>query len=310
VRVSVAICTWNRALLLRETLTQFQQLTVPADTSWELIVVDNNSTDTTAAVVREFERVLPIRYVFEAAAGLSVARNTALSIAEGELLLFTDDDVLVAPEWLTACVAGYRRYPTAGVFGGPIRPWFPVQPDPLLTAAFPMLARGFCGLDYELPLGPLDDTATVLGASMAFRAGAIQGLEFDPRHGVKGSEHRGGGEETDFMQRVRARGFSVIWIPDMTVRHYVEPSRMSLSYLRQLTEGDGAFLARKNGVGVAPLFLGAPRWAWRKAATQLARYFLLRAARRRGDALVALHGYLLSKGFIKEARGHSGSPDT
>jgi glucosyl-dolichyl phosphate glucuronosyltransferase len=305
-RVTVAICTWNRAPLLRQTLAQLQRLDVPADVTWDLVIVNNNSTDETAEVVREFMKRLPIKYIVEPTAGLSVARNTALRIAEGEIVLFTDDDVLVAPGWLAACVAGYMRFPSAGVFGGPIRAWFPVEPDPLLAAAFPILARGFCGHDHGRPLGPLPDDQTVVGANMAFRAAAIQGLAFDPRHGPKGDQ-RDSGEELDFVELVRARGHAVIWIPEMHLQHYVDPARMSLAYLRNLTEGHGAYLARRPGALDTSLMLGAPRWAWRTAATQLARYVLLNARGRRGEALVALREYLLSKGFIKEARATRGA---
>jgi len=301
-QISVAICTWNRASLLRQTLEQFRQLHVPAHVTLDLIVVDNNSTDSTKHVVNEFVGALPIRYEFEREPGLSPARNKALDVTRAELLLFTDDDVLVAPNWLAACVAAYEQYPDAGAFGGPIFPWFPVQPDPVLSAAFPMLARGFCGTNYERTLGPLDEELSPIGANMAFRVAAVGDLRFDPRHGPKEAEHRGGGDELDFIERLRQRGHQVIWVPDMVLRHYVDPSRMTLEYLRMNTEGHGAFLVRRNGVGTAPLVLGAPRWAWKRAAAQLVRYYVLRAGRRRRDAFLALHDYFLVSGMIKQSR--------
>jgi glucosyl-dolichyl phosphate glucuronosyltransferase len=300
--VSVAICTWNRAALVRQTLEEFRRLRVPAHVSWELIVVDNNSTDSTAQVIADFADVLPIRYQFEGEPGHSAARNAAIRAASGELLLFTDDDVLVAPEWLEACVAAYQQFPDAAAFGGPIHPWFPIEPDPILAAAFPMLARGFCGIDYQHPLGPVDESVALIGANMAFRLAAVGDQRFDLRHGVKQADHRGGGDEIDFVERLRERGHCIVWVPDMTLRHYVEPSRMSLAYLKRNTEGHGAFLIRKNGVGTAPLLFGAPRWAWKRAATEYARYIMLRAARQKRDAYVALREYCLAAGMIKEAR--------
>src|SRR5207253_11169792 len=97
---TVAICTWNRSQLLRQTLDQFLDLAIPAGMTWELLVVNNNSTDDTDVVLAEFESRLPLRRLFEREPGLSHARNAALAAATGDYILFTDDDVLIAQSWL------------------------------------------------------------------------------------------------------------------------------------------------------------------------------------------------------------------
>ena len=99
-RVTVAICTWNRAHLLRQTLEQLTGVRIPDGLQWEVLVIDNNSTDDTQQVIRKFDEVLPIRSVMEAVPGQCNARNRALVESDSELILWTDDDVLVAPDWI------------------------------------------------------------------------------------------------------------------------------------------------------------------------------------------------------------------
>src|SRR5512143_830758 len=101
-RLTVAICTWNRSALLEQTLERMTRLVAPSGCTWELLVINNNSTDATESVIARFEARLPIRGVFETQPGLSNARNRAVREAGGEYVLFTDDDVLVDPDWLVA----------------------------------------------------------------------------------------------------------------------------------------------------------------------------------------------------------------
>src|SRR5512134_131488 len=100
--LTVAICTWNRGELLRKTLEQMTELVVPPGVTWELLVVNNNSTDHTDAVAAGFRRRLPLRYLVEPTPGKSNACNLAVREARGDYILWTDDDVLVSPQWLAA----------------------------------------------------------------------------------------------------------------------------------------------------------------------------------------------------------------
>ena len=123
--VSVIICTHNRAESLKHTLESLSEMDVPRELEWELIVVDNKSTDTTRAVVEEFARRSPfaVRYVFEPNAGVSYARNTAVTRARGGIIAFTDDDVIVTTEWLREIAAAFRQFDCAGVGGRSIPLW-------------------------------------------------------------------------------------------------------------------------------------------------------------------------------------------
>ena len=120
--VTVAICTFNRAESLRRSLKSLAAMRVPSGLSWELIIVNNNSTDHTDDVVEEYRDRLPLRREFEPRPGLSNARNRAIDIAKGEYIVWTDDDVVVDAGWLTAYVEAFRRWPDAAVYGGRIKP--------------------------------------------------------------------------------------------------------------------------------------------------------------------------------------------
>src|SRR5690348_908357 len=98
-RLTVAICTWNRARALRTTLEQLTRVRVPAGAAWELLVVNNNCTDDTDAACREFETRLPIRLLHEPTPGQSHARNLAIRESRGAYIAWTDDDVLVDEGW-------------------------------------------------------------------------------------------------------------------------------------------------------------------------------------------------------------------
>ncbi|NOT61460.1 MAG: glycosyltransferase family 2 protein, partial [Acidobacteria bacterium] len=95
-KVSILICTRNRAASLARTLQSLLALEWTGAYEREIVIIDNGSTDDTRAVAERFPAV---RYVYESRAGLSIARNAGIRHSDGELIAFTDDDVLVAPDW-------------------------------------------------------------------------------------------------------------------------------------------------------------------------------------------------------------------
>src|ERR1035437_6631543 len=103
--VTIVICTWNRCELLQQTLGRMTEMVLPPHLNWEILVVDNNCTDNTSSVLATFADRLPLRVVHELQPGLTHARNRALRESSADLLLWTDDDVLVDHSWLEAFVA-------------------------------------------------------------------------------------------------------------------------------------------------------------------------------------------------------------
>ena len=114
-RITVAICTRNRSSQLQHTLTQMRKLAIPPDVQWELLVVNNSSTDATDSVLTAFAHCLPLRRLFEPTPGKSHALNLAVREASGDYILWTDDDVLVDPDWINGYHEAFLRWPEAAV---------------------------------------------------------------------------------------------------------------------------------------------------------------------------------------------------
>lgn len=268
--VTVYICTWNRARLLESTLATLRSLRIPEGVDWELLVVNNNCTDETDAVIARHAGALPIRRLFEPQPGVSRARNCALDAARGDLILSTDDDVLVDPDWLAAFVAAAGRWPDAAYFGGRIQPLYQKEPPRWVAANLGLLEgllviREF-GPD-ERPLGPRE---CPWGANMAFRRHVLEGRRFDVRLGRTAGLMLSG-EEPQMIGELRAEGHVGVWVPGASVKHPVDPSRTTARYVWSHHLGYGRTLVRMGlAPAQGPTFLGAPRGLY----PQLVREFL------------------------------------
>ena len=124
-KITVAICTWNRSALLDKTLTQMHQLCIPPGIEWELIVVNNDCSDDTDRVIARHCAHLPVVRVFEGKPGQGHARNAALRLARGEYLLWTDDDVLVDSAWVVKTLVAFDTFGADLVYGKAEPWWFP-----------------------------------------------------------------------------------------------------------------------------------------------------------------------------------------
>ena len=138
---SIIVCTYNRAESLRDTLRALRAQTTPSARRWEVIVVDNNSRDHTRKIVAEVQRKWPeLRYEFEKAQGLSHARNHGIAAARGDVLLFTDDDVLPEPNWIETTLLGLETH-RADACGGHIAPIWGNSPALLAYRAVLRISR-------------------------------------------------------------------------------------------------------------------------------------------------------------------------
>ncbi len=303
---TLAICTWNRCELLRKTLAQIEGLAKPPGLTWELLVVDNGSTDATADVVRSFENRLPTKYVLEEKQGASFARNRALDEAAGDWIVFIDDDVLIEPAWFMSVLSAIERNAETAIVSGPIAPWFPVEPPADLLEVYPELAKGFCGVDYGGPERLIPPECLVFTANMAVHRSAAAGIRFNTNVGGRLPL----GEDIDFVDRVRRAGGTVLWVPAMRVKHYVDPSRMTLEFLRRYRATAGAVHVRLGTWPPAPSLLGAPRWAWRAVIETYVKQAALQLRGNRIEHLKALRVHDFSRGMLSEFRRISAEAQT
>ena len=302
-RLSVAICTWNRAKLLDQTLARMHDLSVSNGVDWELLVVNNNCTDDTDAVIARHADALPLRRLHEPKQGHSNARNCAMREASGSWILWTDDDVLVEPDWLVSLASAIDRHPEASIIGGRVDPWFPIEPDPELVAVFPTLGSGFCGVNHGEQECEVTDPMAFCGANLAMRMKEAARFLFNPHYGRNKSK-QGLFDETDFIVRMQNQGSRLLWCPGMRVRHYVDPSRMTVRHLCAHYEGIGYTEAIKgaNEIRNSASIFGVPRWVARKLGEHWLRYTACRLIGRRRQALCHLRDFHRCWGLVKGHR--------
>jgi RimJ/RimL family protein N-acetyltransferase len=250
-RVTAVICTWNRCELLRQTLESLRALDVPTGQEWELLVVNNGSSDATDEVISEYREHLPLRRLFEPELGASRARNTAARAATGDLILFTDDDVRVDPGWMRAYLEAADRWPDAGFFGGRIEPRY----DPDVPRWAKRHEAELAGMLCLRDLGPVSRRLVAgefpFGPNMAVRRNSLALASFDERVGRRGKEQTRGSERSLFL-RLQQQGVTGVWVPQARVQHFVPRCRANLRYLWTYFHGGGRMDVRLTGIGVLP----------------------------------------------------------
>ncbi|UVI29123.1 glycosyltransferase [Paenibacillus spongiae] len=247
-KATIAICTHNRAADVKEALLSLLQQSFNG--SYEVIVVDNRSTDNTREVVQEFQRLVdvPIVYLYEERLGLSVARNRAIREASGEYVLFLDDDAVASEDWIRCIVALFELDPRIGCAGGKIEPaWEGSAPQWLL----PENRTLYTILDYSDEIVEMRRPDIPFGANVAFRKSVFDSMEpFREDLGRVGSNLLSS-EEAELIERIRAR-YSVFYTPHASVLHKIPRSRISRKWLlrRIYWQGVSSAVSSKNKAGI------------------------------------------------------------
>ncbi len=268
--ISVVVCTYNRANSLQKTLQCLARQLFPSNCSWEVIIVDNNSSDHTRDTVSQFasERSYPpVRYEFEGRQGLSNARNHGIECARGRIIAFTDDDVCPEPEWLWQIVSGMAEF-ACDACGGYIAPDWEAPPPPWLTERF----YGFLAVktDNDGPRRITSRRDAPFGANIAFRKSTLEKVGgFDPARGRIG-QVLAGGEEIDLLERIMNDGGSVYYLPQARVHHRIEVERLTKRYFRRWRYQSSRNIAQRQGAPGNRHLWGIPLYIF----PQLLRAFL------------------------------------
>jgi len=297
---SIIIPTYNRADELRETIRSIAKLNVSGD--WELLVVDNNSTDHTRSVVEGEQAQFPasLQYIFEPEQGRYAALNTGIRAAKGNIIATTDDDARVEPDWLTRAAEGLNAIGCDYVGGkvlplwkGPRPSWLPNQPGPH-WAVLALQDHGQTSREFGVNGLPWP-----LGINTAARREAYERIElFDNRLGRKAGTLRNQAQR-EWHLRARAAGMHGFYVPDMVVHHVVEAERLNKHYFRRWYYWHGisrAILFAKLGVDMdapdnsqldfskVPQLAGVPRYMYRTLVNRVKDFA---RARLRGDSVAA-----------------------
>lgn len=298
IRISLIIATYNRAEALIEALQSVVQQTLPP-AEWECVVVDNRSTDDTAARFAAFAATHPekqLRLVREERQGLSHARNCGIAASRGALIAIIDDDERINPDFLAAYVELFDQHPEAMSAGGRVIAAYEEMPRPRWMSRFTEepIANP---MDYgdrvrEFPAGRIP-----AGGNMAFRREVFDrfGL-FNPELGRVG-DRLIGGEESDLFERLARAGAKCYYVPDAVMWHLIPARKLTREYLQNLSYNIGVSQRRRAELAgrVAGLYLReAMKWG---ATLVIALFWLLTLRSAKALWLIRLR-YGITRGIL------------
>ncbi len=271
----------------------------------EVLVIDNGSSDDTSSVATSFCTALPIRLIREESPGLSNARNRAVQEAQGDWILWTDDDVTVSKQWLNAYVDAISRHPDASVLGGPIAVCLEGSPPAWLSAGVHWILDAYAGrFDTDFRGQFFAKGPKPYGANFALQRAVAREFPFDPALGHHPLRPTMGGEETAVIASMLTNCGKGWWVPEGQVTHHIDGTRQSIGYLRSYYVAAGCLGTRDgDGRSFSRLLIHLSKSLARASVNEL-RYFALcmsgeqdHRVRRLRDA--AWHwGYV--KGYTRE----------
>ena len=265
--ITVILCTYNRDQSLRTALDSVAASVLPESVGWEVLVVDNNSSDQTRKVVEEFCTRCPgrFRYLFEAQQSKSHALNAGIREARGEILAFMDDDVIVDPNWLQNLTAALHDGEWAGG-GGRVAPKWSCSPPRWLSVESRHAFGPLVGFDPSPTAGRLNEAP--IGTNMAFRR------EMFEKHGGFRTDlgpvatKYGTNEDTEFGDRLLSCGERLHYEPSALVYHPVSKNRLEKQYFLRWWFNKGQGNIRQYGVrpGTKYYVRGIPLYLFRNLA--------------------------------------------
>jgi GT2 family glycosyltransferase len=266
------VCTFNRGELLTDALISV--LSQSPSPQIELIVVDNNSTDSTREIVECLaESDGRVRYVFEPRQGLSYARNTGIAAARAPLIAFTDDDVRVRSDWTMQIVRAFREHRGVGMVGGRVLPVWPASPPAWLTRDhWAPLALADHG-DEPIGVTPARPICLV-GANMAYQRDVFDAIGGFATNLQRVGDGIGSLEDHEFLLRALAAGRTGMYDPRIVVHAEIQSNRLDRRYHRRWHFGHGHFHALLQSPEVERsargTVFGVPAHLYRQAAADVA----------------------------------------
>jgi len=265
--ITVLIATFNGGDILEITLESLTRLEAP-DARWELVVVDNASTDHTDEILRKYETYLPMKVISCPTPGKNIALNHGLKFAKGDLIVNTDDDVVVEPNWLRELESAARRYSDYSVFAGQVRHFWQKRP-PSWLERLANEGQSFAGTDRARTTGPIP-AGLAKGPNLAFRRNVLKQFQYPTGIGPDGTSDYIKGSETSVLLEMNKAGYEVMYISEAIVKHIVRPNQIGVFPVLRRYYFIGRGVARLTGQSTgtdAPRILGFKRYVYREAAT-------------------------------------------
>lgn len=225
-RASVAICTHNRGDDTMQAIESLLQGDM-AYTAYEILIIDNCSTDHTKEQFESMNFPAHVRYIFEPQLGLSYARNRAIQEARGEFVLFLDDDALASASWIREVVRIFDMDSEIGCVGGKIVPiWEGGKPEWIPDDFISLYSI----LDFSNEIVEMKEPYIPFGANVSFRKSIFKDIQpFRTDLGRIGNNLLSG-EESDLIGRIRAK-YKIYYNPYAAVEHKISKSRLNKRWL-------------------------------------------------------------------------------
>lgn len=250
--MTVLVATRNRAPVLNDVLKGFCNLQ-SLQSGWKLVVIDNGSTDETAQVLSSFAGRLPLQTAFEPRTGKNYALNLGLGMVEGDLVVFTDDDIFPHSDWLIRFREKADAHPECSMFGGIVVPRWQAPPPPWIEWVEINPAFGINDSRMGEGLIPETEVRNIIGPNMAMRASIFaSGTRFDSSIGPRGTNYAMG-SESELLVRLAAQGHKAYFIPNAVVEHLVREEQLHKDWILQR--------AIRLGRGIPRIF-PVKMWGW------------------------------------------------
>ncbi|MBK1671116.1 hypothetical protein CKO28_24225 [Rhodovibrio sodomensis] len=271
--ISVIFASHNGSRTLPLTLASFRALNRPS-CGVEFIAINNASNDSTTEILESYRRYIPIKILNEPRPGKSFAINLGIRSAKGSLLVFTDDDIVADPNWLTGYIDAADTHPDVSLFSGQVRHYWEMPPPEWLRT-LALEGRSYAGTPSNLSDGPVS-VKYVKGPNFMVRQKVVQHLTFCEDTGInfvgQGTSH--GGEETAFVKRALASGFELHHVSAARVQHIVRKEQIGILpvFKRYVRLGRAGFLQNeRTDTYNGPRIFGYPRYLYKMIPKEIAR---------------------------------------
>ncbi len=237
--ITIAIPTYNGAARLPEVLQQLQRQVNIENITWEILVVDNNSSDNIREVINHYQILLPrLRYCQELRQGAGFARHQAFKEAQGELVAFLDDDTIPDLGWVRAVADFAQTHPQAGAYGSQIHADYAVPPPPNFDRIAPFLAiteRGDIPLLYRKDNRLLPPSAGLVVRKSVWQQYVPAEMTLNGR--VEGNMLTS--EDLEMLSYIQASPWQIWYNPAMEITHKIPAARLEKKYLIPFLRGIG-----------------------------------------------------------------------
>lgn len=291
VEISIIICTYNRAKYIYQTLEHIAQNKFPAS-KYEIILINNNSTDCTSQECKRFQNTypeIPFFYFVESQQGLSFARNRGIKEAHGEILVFLDDDAFVGSDYLQNLAKNLNKYPISA-FGGKITPEFENGKAPAWMSKWSY--SWVSAIDKGNQVCLFKGKSFPIGANMGIRKNEVPSNGFNTTLG-RNKGNLMGGEEKDLFLRMKSLHAKIYYFPDIEVHHIIPEKRTTQEYIRELALGIGKSerLRTKKSLWTYSKRLLAEAIKWAASCVLWIGYMLLLTPKK-GNMLIYFRWYV------------------